>query len=76
MSEAESLRQNERSGAEGPAWDEHDAYLCACKGVPYTLEEWGVEVERLMAALGDARQRRERARVEGGVCLPRRFSGV
>ena len=59
--------------AEHHGYDEHDAFLCACKGLPYTLQEWEREVDRLRNKLDDARQRLQRARAHGGVCLPARF---
>jgi len=58
--------------AEHHGYDEDDAFLCACKGLPYTLEEWGREVDRLRAALSDALERLSKARAHG-VCLPARF---
>ena len=52
--------------------DECNAFICACKGEPYTLAEWDAEVVRLSDALIDAQARQHRARVER-VCLPKRF---
>lgn len=56
-------------------YDEHDAFLCACKGEPYTLEEWEAEVTRLETELVEAKRSRASAR-EHGVCLPSRFGGA
>jgi hypothetical protein len=53
--------------------DEGDAFLCACKGEPYTFSEWDAEVKRLRKALEDANRRRDRALVDG-VCMPARFA--
>lgn len=53
-------------------FDEGDAFLCACKGEPYTVEEWAAEVHRLDDALNDASRRWQIAE-KHGVCLPARF---
>lgn len=58
--------------AEQHRYDEHNACLCACKGEPYTLQEWEREVDRLRAALSDALKRLSKAHTHG-VCLPARF---
>lgn len=54
------------------AYNEGDAFLCACKGEPYTLPEWVAECERLQARLLDACKRRDEA-MRDGCCLPERF---
>lgn len=54
-------------------YDEHDAFLCAAKGEPYTFAEWDYETKRLRKALEDAHRRRDIALVDG-VCMPARFA--
>lgn len=66
--ETESERDSERPDG----YDEDDAFLCACKGEPYTTAQWEAHVERLRAELADAQERCERAQADG-VCLPERF---
>lgn len=68
----ESGPPGESPASRMPAFDEHDAFLCACKGLPYTVAEWEAEVVRLEKSVADA-QRRWRIAVERGVCLPARF---
>lgn len=61
-----------RTQSETVGFDEHEAFLCACKGEPYTYEEWRMQVARLRLELQDAEERMTRAH-DHGVCLPGRF---
>jgi hypothetical protein len=54
------------------AYNEDDAFLCACKNEPYTAEEWDTHVSRLRHQLADAESRWREAECDG-VCLPERF---
>jgi hypothetical protein len=57
-----------------PDWDEDDAFLCACKGEPYTLDEWKLEAARREAEWREALAGVVYAE-ESGVCMPSRFGG-
>jgi ligand-binding SRPBCC domain-containing protein len=55
-------------------YDEHEAFVSACKGEPYAALEWKHEVKRLETELEEARMGHRIAR-ERGVCLAARFGG-
>lgn len=53
-------------------WDETDAFICACKGEPYTADEWRQRMNHLRGELEDAEARYAIA-LRDGVCMPGRF---
>lgn len=65
----------ERRAEAGVDPDDHDdvwAYVSACKGEPYTADEWDAHVTHLRAQLADAEDRWREAK-RCGSCLAARF---
>lgn len=57
--------------------DDTMAFICACKGEPYTEAEWKQRVDQLKADLDDALDRLVRARTHpSGTCPPARFDNA